>query len=247
MGSLFFFAFSWWSWVLRGVAIVHFVRRRPDTYWLWIIMIHPIGALAYIVVEVIPDVGLLRDSFQIFPRRRRIQELERAILDNPSAGNYEELGLLYLDDKQFAMARACYDKAISSRTDHPDPFYRRAIAEIEMGDFAAAVPDLERTVSSDPSYDFLRAKGLLAWAYAETGQADKASAMFLRTTEISTLSETYYHYALFLESQGRNAEARVWAQRILEKKPTMPRYLRRRERPWFRKASGLLAKLPASA
>jgi hypothetical protein len=116
-----------------------------------------------------------------------------------------------------------------------------------MGDFAAAVPDLERAVSSDPSYDFLRAKGLLAWAYAETGQADKASAMFLKTTEISTLSETYYHYAVFLESQGRNAEARVWAQRILEKKPTMPRYLRRRERPWFRKASGLLAKLPASA
>lgn len=247
MGSFALFAFSWWSWVLRAVAIIHFIRRRPDTYWLWIILIHPIGALAYIAVEVIPDAGLLRDSFQMFPRRRRIQELERAILDNPSAGNYEELGLLYLDDKNHAKARACYDKAISSRTDHPDPFYRRAIAEIEMGDFAAAVPDLERTVSSDASYDFHRAKGLMAWAYAQTGQADKAGALFRQTTEISTLSETYYHYALFLESQRRHAEARVWAQRILEKKPTMPRYLRRRERPWFRKASGLLAKLPASA
>ena len=57
-----------------------------------------IGALVYIVAEVIPDAGLLRGSFQAFPRRRRIHELERAILDNPSAGNYEELGLLYLDD-----------------------------------------------------------------------------------------------------------------------------------------------------
>lgn len=233
--------------MLRGIAIVHFIRRRPDTYWLWIIMIHPIGALVYIAAEVIPDAGLLRDTFQVFPRRKRIQELERIILDNPSAGNYEELGLLYLDDKKFAKARACYDKAISSRTDHPDPFYRRAIAEIEMGDFVAAVPDLERTVSVDPGYDFLRAKGLLAWAYSETGQAEKANSLFRQTTETSTLSETYYHYALFLESQGRNAEARVWAQRILEKKPTMPRYLRRRERPWFRKASGLLSKLPASA
>ena len=114
-----------------------------------------------------------------------------------------------------------------------------------MGDFAAALPDLERTVRTDPDYDFHRAKGLLAWAYAQTGQAEKANEMFREATRISTLSETYYHYALFLESQGRNAEARVWAQRILEKKPTMPGYLRRQERPWFRKANEVLGRVRA--
>jgi hypothetical protein len=245
MGSFLFFAFSWWGIVVRVVAIVHFIRRRPDFFWIWVILIHPIGALVYIAVEVIPDAGLLRDSFQMFPRRRRIGELERIVLDNPAAGNYEELGLLYLDDGNFGKARACYDKAISSRTDHADPFYRRGIAEIELEDFAAAVPDLERTVSSDPNYDFHRAKGLLAWAYAQTGQDEKADALFREATRISTISETYYHYALFLQSEGRGAEAREWAQKILDKKPTMPGYLRRRERPWFRKASGLLGRLKA--
>jgi len=244
MRSFLFFAFSWWAILLRIIAIVHFIRRRPNLFWIWVILFHWIGALIYIAVEVIPDAGLLRSSFQVFPRRRRIHELEQAIIDNPSAGNFEELGLLYLDDGNFARARACYDRAISSRTDHPDPFYRRGIAEIELADFAAAVPDLERAVSSDPEYDFHRARGLLAWAYAQTDQVDKADAMFRDAIRLSTLSETYYHYALFLQSQGRNAEARVWAQRILEKKPTMPGYLRRRERPWFRKASGLLARLP---
>ena len=245
MGSFLLFAFSWWGIVLRIVAIVHFIRRRPDFFWIWVILIHPIGALVYIVVEVIPDAGLLRTSFQVFPRRRRIQELERAVLDNPSAGNYEELGQLYLDDGNFAKARACYDRAISSRTDHADPFYRRGVSEIELGDFAAAVPDLERAVGSDPDYDFHRAKGLLAWAYAQTDQPEKANAMFREAVRISTISETYYHYALFLQSQGRMVEARDWAQKILDKKPTMPGYLRRRERPWFRKASGLLARIPA--
>jgi hypothetical protein len=245
MGSFLFFAFAWWSIALRIVAIIHFIRRRPNFFWIWVILFHWVGALIYILVEVIPDAGLLRSSFQAFPRRRRIQELERAIIDNPSAGNYEELGLLYLDDGDFSRARACYDRAISSRTDSVDPFYRRGIAEIELEDFAAAVPDLERTVKSDPEYDFHRAKGLLGWAYAKTGQNEKADVMFREAVRISTLSETYYHYALFLESQGRNAEARIWAQRILEKKPTMPGYLRRRERPWFRKASGLLGRLPA--
>lgn len=243
MGSFLFFAFSWWAIALRIVAIIHFVRRRPDFFWLWVILFHWVGALVYIFVEVIPDVGLLRGSFQAFPRRRRIHELEREILDNPSAGNYEELGLLYLDERNFADARACYDKAISSRPDSIDPFYRRGVAEVELGDFPAAIPDLERTLREDVDYDFHRAKGLLAWSYAQTGDIEKAQTMFREATRISTMSESYYHYALFLESQGRTVEAREWAKKILDKKATMPGYLKRRERPWFRKANSVLGRL----
>jgi len=235
-----------WGVILQAVAIVHFIRRRPDTYWLWVIIfLGPMGALIYIALEVIPDLGLLRDSFKGFPRRRRIHGLESAILDNPSAGNFEELADLYLEEGNYARARQCYDKAISSRTDSPDPFYRRGQTEIQMGDFAAAVPDLERVVSKEAKYDFHRAAGLLAFAYAQTGQQEKAEALFKEVTKISTLSETYYNYAEFLASQGRKAEAREWAQRILAKKPTMPGYLKRRERPWFRRANGLLKRLPA--
>ena len=51
---------------------------------------------------------------------------------------------------------------ISSRADLPDVFHRRAIAEIQLGDFKAAVPDLEHVVSRDPKYDSHRAAGLLA-------------------------------------------------------------------------------------
>ena len=235
-----------WNVILQGIAIVHFIRRRPDTYWLWIILIGGgLGAIVYIAVEVLPDLGLLRQSFKVFPRRRRIRELEAIILDNPSAGNYEELADLYLEEGKYAHARECYDKAISSRTDSPDPFYRRGMAEIELGDFAAAVPDLERATAKDPKYDFHRAAGLLAHAYAQTGQTEKADALFRSTVQISTLSETYLNYSSFLASQGRNAEAREWAQKILSKKPTLPGYLKRRERPWFRKAKGLLKTLRA--
>src|SRR5579862_5978019 len=186
MGSFLFFAFSWWGILLRIVAIVHFIRRRPDFFWIFVILFHWVGALVYIVVEVVPDADLLRGSFQVFPRRRRIHELEREILDNPSAGNYEELGLLYLDDGDFARARACYDKAIASRKDSVDAFYRRGVAEVEQGDFAAAVPDLEKAVSADPAYDFHRAVGLLAHAYAQTGKPEKAESLFQQNTTVTT-------------------------------------------------------------
>ncbi|HXZ32837.1 MAG TPA: tetratricopeptide repeat protein [Terriglobales bacterium] len=246
MGALLFFLFSWWGIILQVIAIVHYIRRRPDGYWLWIIIFFGgIGALIYIVAEVIPDAGLLRQSFKVFPRRKRIHELESAILDNPSAGNYEELADLYLEEGQYARAHQCYDKAISSRTDLPDAFYRRGITEIEMGDFAAAIPDLERVVAEDPKYDFQRAAGLLAHAYANASQPAKAEALFQEVTNFSTSSETYYNYACFLASHQRVAEAREWAKRILDKKPTMPAYQRRRERTWFRRANALLLRLRA--
>jgi hypothetical protein len=245
MGSLLFFAFSWWGILLQIFAIVHFIRRRPDTFWLWIILIGGwLGAIVYIAVEVVPDAGLLRQSFKVFPRRKRIRELEFIIRDNPSAGNYEELGDLYLEEGKASRARQCFDKSIAVRADSPDPFYRRGIAEVELGDFTAAIADFEYVVGKESDYDFHRAAGLLAHAYANTNQPDKADALFRKVTQISTSSETYYNYATFLASQGRTAEAREWAQKILDKKPTMPGYLRRRERSWFRRATTLLLRLP---
>jgi len=234
-----------WGFVLQAVALVHFVRRRPDTYWLWIILIGgAIGALVYIVAEVLPDLNLLVGSLNRFTRRRRIRELEAIVVDNPAVGNQEELADLYLEEGRFAKARELYDSVIASaRTDSLDPFYRRALAELAMDDFSAALADLERVVADNPKYDFHRAIGLLAHAHSRAGDPDRADALFKSATDISTLSETYYNYASFLATRQRTSEAREWAQRILAKKPTMPRYLRRRERPWFRKASALLKRL----
>jgi len=224
---------------LQALAILHFVRRRPDTYWLWIILMGGgLGALVYMVVEVLPDARLLGTAYQVFPRRRRIKRREVMVLDNPSVGNFEELGDLYLDDKKYAKARACFDRVIG-RTDELDPLYHRALSEIGLDDFTAAVADLEQVLARDPKYNYQRAAGLYAHALAKLGRREEADKMFASVLETSTLSETEYNYASFLASTGRAAEARAMADRILRKKATMPDYLRRRERPWFWKAAAL--------
>ena len=239
-----FFLFYPYGIILQAIAILHFARRRPDTFWLWIIIIGGgLGAAAYIVIEVIPDAGLLRSSFQIFPRRRHIKQLEAAIVDNPSVGNYEELGYLYLEDKKFEKARACFDRVIA-HADTADPRYRRALAALELADYPAAVADLEQVTATDPKFDYNRAVALLAFALGKVGQTDRALALFAEVTQVSTLSETEYNYAALLAQHGRGAEARELAERLLRKKATMPSYLRRRERPWFRRAAALLRRLP---
>ena len=233
-----------WGFLLQAVAIVHFVRRRPDTYWLWVIFLGgAIGALIYIAAEVIPDVSLLRRSLNRVSNRRKIRDLEALVVQNPAVGNYEELADLCFDDGQFARARELYDHVIAKRPDSIDAYYRRGMSELATNDVAAALADLERVVAQDPKYDFHRAIGLLAHANALAGNVDRADALFKAATGVSTLSETSYNYAAFHASEKRTADARAWAERILATKASMPRYLRRRERPWFQRAAALMKKL----
>ena len=242
--GLFIHLFYPYGIILQVLAIVHFARRRPATYWLFIVLIGgPLGALVYIVAEVIPDLPLLQGVFQGFPRRSRIRELEAIVLDNPSPGNFEELGALHLEEKNYARARECFDKSIAARRDHPDPFYRRAMAEMALADFSAATADLEHVMAVDPKYDHLQAKGLLAQCYAMTGRAADAETLFREVLALRNESETQYNYAALMVAEGRPNEAVEWAERILRKKATLPRYLKRRERPWFRKAAALLKKI----
>ena len=230
--------------VLQAMALIHFYQRRPDNYWLFIILMGgSIGSLAYILMEVVPDMGLLRGSFQAFPRRKRIKQLEGLIVDNPSIGNYEELGDLLLDEDQFVRARECFDKVLA-KSESIDPLYRRALCALALNDFPAAAADLQRVVAREPKYDYHRAKGFLAHALAKTGDRESADRLFREALELSTLSEIQYNYAELLAGSGRAAEAREWLEKILLKKQTMPDYIRRRERPWFRKANALLKTIP---
>lgn len=238
-----------WGVLLQVLALVHFVKRRPENYWLWIILIGgPIGAGAYLLVEVLPDTRLLPGVFQGFGRRSRIQVLETQILDNPSAGNYEELGDLSLEEKKYEKARDAFTKAIEaygtrkasgSSSDMLHVYYGRGRSLLGLGEYANAIPDLERVACADVKFDYYRAAGLLGDAYARTGNLDQAARWFAPATLFSTTPETLYNYAWYLNTLGKKDEAKEWLDRLMAKKRTLPGYMQRVERPWFRKGKAL--------
>jgi hypothetical protein len=237
-----------WGFIVQVVALVHFVRRRPEGFWLWVIFIGGfLGASAYIVAEVLPDAGLLRNFYRGYGRKARIATVETAILDNPSAANFEELGELYWDEKKYAKAQEAFDRAIMTRGDSPHCYYRRGLCLMELGHPAAALADFERVVRADPKLDSYRAQLMLAQAYAATGREQEAAPLFAEVVQHSNTPETLYTYAAFLKSQNRCEEAREWVRQLMQKKRTLPRYWRRLERPWFRKGQSLLKELKLSA
>ena len=154
------------------------------------------------------------------------------VLDPKVAAAWAFLGLCEFEGK-------AYDEALARRTDSVDTFYRRAICATELGDFQTAVSDLEQVVRKDINYDFGRALGLYANALYKTGDTDHAGAVFGEAAKINSSSEFMVQYADFLASQGRKNESKDWAKRVLDKRPLMPDYQRRRERRWLRRAAEL--------
>jgi hypothetical protein len=245
VGALSFLIYPW-GFILQGIALVHFIKRRPENYWFFVIIfLGPLGAAVYVAVEMIPDLGLLKGTFQGFGRRSRIQNLETQIIDNPSAGNLEELAELYFEQKKYAKARESLNRAIASRSDSPHAFYLRAKSALAMGDYAAAIPDLEYVVGKDAKFDYYRATGLLGDAYARTGDLERAALYLGPAAQFSTTPETLYNYANYLKLVGQKDDAREWVAKLIAKKRTLPSYMRRVERPWFRKGKALQKELAA--
>lgn len=233
--------------LLTVFALVHFFKRGSGNYlWVFLIIFLPtIGPIVYIIVEVLPELRAGQTSSGWMVKRKRIRELEAAVLDNPSAGNYEELADLHLQDNNYARARECFDRAISSRTDLPDSFYGRAICSLHLDDIQKAIPDLEKVLAMDRKHDYGRAMGLLAYGYAQTGRAEEAEKLFREALMTSTLSETQFRFAAFLAAQGKSDEAREWAQRVVNKRATLSGPLRRADAHWIRQAEPLLKQLSA--
>jgi len=122
------------------VALIHFVRRRPEGYWLYIILIGGFVGSAAICGGAAPDLGLCAASFTDSPAYPH-PETRTDILDNPSAANFEELGNC-ISMRENLKSRANVTKAIAARSDSPHTFYLRAKASIGLNDFAGAIPDL---------------------------------------------------------------------------------------------------------
>src|SRR3981189_3123731 len=94
-----------WGFIVQILAIVHFLRRRPENYWLYIIFLGGfLGDTVYRGVEVPPDITLLRGAIHGIGPRLCVQTVETQNVDQHSEGSYNELRELYMEEKQYGKA-----------------------------------------------------------------------------------------------------------------------------------------------
>lgn len=232
----------WYLVILfQALMLVHFFRRRPDGYWLFlIIFLGPLGGLVYFFLEVLPDLRVKPPAIARLERRRRRQWLEHMAGESPSLATLQELGEICAVEGEHERAIEFFTRALKRDSESHEALYGRGKSLLALGRVNEAITDLEPVARAHPAYHFYDAPLTLAECYERAGCDDAARAAYQEVLGRTTVSRAYHNYGLLLARHGEHDAAREMMRQILAKKPALPRYLRRQERPWFRKAEAFL-------
>jgi hypothetical protein len=239
------------SIAIQVAFIVHVIKTGRNTLWIWVLVIPVLafpGMLAYLIVEIIPD--LLRSR----TAQRTARGFKKAMDPEGDLRRYENEARVggnvasrqrYADELvrhgRHDEAIAQYRSALTGLYEHdPNLMLGIARAQFAKGDATAARQTLDDLIRLNP--DFRSPDGHLLYARAlETeGNIQKALEEYKVLATSYPGAEAAVRYAQLLQSQGRSAEAQKVARDLLEQARIAPAHYRKAQRPWLDAAQRLV-------
>ncbi len=236
--------------VLLDVALLYHAcksgRARP---WAFIILMPGIGALAYIAIELIPEILGSPDAKRA--RRRIANKLDpekqyRALCDQlqiaDTVANRAALAAECLEVARFEEAKQHYIHILTLQSGD-EPVYALAKAKAEFGlrQYADVIATLDALRSRWPDFESAEGHLLYARALTEGGRVDEALEEFEALSHYYPGAEARVRYGLLLDQQGRKTEAKVVFSELLIQMNRAPKYLRDVQRDWLSVAEKYLA------
>jgi hypothetical protein len=234
--------------VLDIALIVHAAKTGRFMPWGFIILFLPgIGALAYVVVELLPE------WFGSTRVRRTRQQIAGAM--DPT-GRYrqlqEELEIVDTIANRSALAGECltlgkYDEALAQYDailakplgEEPGFMLGRARAEYGVGDARAALATLDELERRWPDYRSADGHLLYAMALEREGRNDEALAGYAAVGQYFPGAEPRVRQAQLLQRLGRDGEARALAEDVVRTLGRAPAHVRKSQRQWLASAQKL--------
>jgi hypothetical protein len=240
------------SLLLQVALIVHCIKTGRNTIWVWVLLfLSLVGVVAYIAVEILPDLFRSRGTQRALRGVRRAldpeQELRRleneARLRNDVASRQRYAEAL-LQHGRHAEAIELYRQALSGLYEHdPNLMLGLARAQFGSGDAAAARATLDELIARNP--DFKSPDGHLLYARAlETeGRTDAALSEYATLAQYYAGAEARLRYGQLLKRSGRIEEARRTLNELLDHARAAPGHYRRAQRDWLDAAERELTSL----
>lgn len=230
---------------VQAGLIVHVVRSGRNTLWIWAIALLPAaGSLAYIAVEILPEIFGGRTARRTKAGVQRIidpnRNLRQAAAEVEISGNVDARRRLAEElhaRGQYAEAVATYEGGLKGIFEHdPTLLLGLAQAQFAAGAFAAARGSLERLIQHNP--DFKSADGHLLYARALEAQdaLDEAEHEYAAVAPSYPGAEARLRYALLLKRRGKLNEARVILKELLDGAKLAPAHYRRAQAEWLDRA-----------
>jgi hypothetical protein len=238
------------SIVIQAGLIVHVIKTGRNQLWIWVLILLPggVGALAYLAVEILPD--LLRSR----TAQRTARGLRRAMDPGAQLRRYEDEARVtgnvaarqrYAAElarhQRYDEAIAQYTQALSGLYEHdPDLMLGLAQAQFAKGDARAARTTLDELISQNPGFRSPDGHLLYARSLAAEGNVAKALEEYRALAPSYPGAEAAVRYAQLLQAEGQYPEAQRVARELLEQARIAPRHYRRAQREWLDAAQKIL-------
>lgn len=221
------------------------IQRREHFVWIIImIVLFPIGAVAYYfaVKSKAPSAspsGMPKLFSPPPPKEIETQEtlqLKELISKYHKPYHYQQLGLLYLDQKKYDQALEPLREAVQRDPELTEARYGLAKALYGLGRYEEAAEVLEELVKIDKKYDYGNAIFGLAECYRLSGQDEKALETYKAVIKSYHFFKAYYHYARLLDKLGKKEEAIQTMKSLIAGSKDLPEYKLEKERFWIEEA-----------
>ena len=228
---------------LLGVTCaVHAVRTGRSCYWIFIVLAFPlIGALIYVLAELLPDLLGTRAVHQAAGRARRMLDPEKAYREasrnlqiSPTPHNMCALAETCVDRQSYDEAITLYRSAlVGIAADAPDIMEGLARAHFLKGDMAGTLAVLDDLRAKNPDYRSAGAHMIYARSLEGLGRHGEALDEYGALTRYFSGEEARCRHALILRKVGRLAEARRLFEEILRAQSLAPRHYIKAQREWI--------------
>jgi hypothetical protein len=228
--------------LLDITLIYHASRTGRLQPWAFIILMIPLlGALAYIVVELVPEWFGSPGAQQAHKRiagkldpEKLYRELSDRLANTDTVANRAALAAECLRLARFDEAVRHYDHVLKLPMGS-EPVYALGKAQAQFGlnrpaDALATLDDLK---AQWPDFESADGHLLYARSLAELGRIDEAFEEYHALVAYFPGAEARVRYGMLLRMAGRNAEARVVFNELLLQMKRAPKYLREAQAEWL--------------
>lgn len=226
-----------WLWA----AVEMFRRGDVRSWWMLALLLGPLGALAYLLVRVVPEWAPAPRPSQGPRIPLALAEIEVERLDNAMA--WRDLAEARRFRGKTAEALEAARRAADKDPRDPHIAWELARCLLAAGLAEEAIAPLTRVLERDRSFAGGEALFAHAQSLAATGRHQEALEAYRELGARSSRSELVFALAEAEAAAGYAEPARVAFRRVISEGKLVPRYLAREVRPWMRRAEKRLAEL----
>ena len=231
------------SIIIQVGFVLHIVKTGRNTTWIWVVIMLPLaGALAYFIIELLPDlmgsrsgVKAKRSLSDLINPNKAIDSATRDFSITDTVENSITLAKECLNKEKFSEAKTLYEKSLKGiHQSDPDMMVGLARAEFGLENYTRTKEILDDLISKNPDYKSPNAHLLYARALGNLDEVEAALKEYNVLDQSFSGPEASYRYAMLLKKQGNSEKSSAVLEAILQKADLSDKYYRSNYKKWIK-------------